>query len=311
MSISPDLITGDSKDGKTTLLGTAAKWIYKKYGLKSRLYHADPGGYDTLLPLINLGVLDVFDVTGMQVKYALDFLRKCCQGYWPSADGKFLAPSEQSKINEVGGWFYEGLMAFGDMLLAYFGERTARGVPGVDIGKAIDAPFWLTEGEGKDAYKIGGNSMTHYNMAQTEIHAMVKMTRRLPTAKKVVWTSTEMRGTDRETGELLYGPVLAGKAKVAKVPSWFGNYLSLEVIKEGGKLKHILHTKQWIENVGGVMVPHHNGSRICVANAQPVELPLPTVIAPDLGIVYDAMEAELQKVTAACAKELNIGQGKE
>ncbi len=188
------------------------------------------------------------------------------QGFWPDAanPGKLLDP-KVAGWEGVGGVVIEGLTSIGDWFMEYLADRGAKGENMGGLGKAAASPEILTEGVGTpDEIKVGGNSQTHYNVVQNELHRLVKDSSRFLPVRKLLWTSLEMKGVDKDTGMPVYGPMLVGKAKVASSPAWFGNYLSLDVCTDAGQKQgqHQMYCKPWMETVLGMKISHPNGMRL-------------------------------------------------
>jgi energy-coupling factor transporter ATP-binding protein EcfA2 len=82
------LISGPTGSGKTSLLATAAEWLWKKHKKVLRLYTADGGGYGTYVgSLVKLGIIEVFRMrtraSSGQEGVAEETLLLASQGYWP------------------------------------------------------------------------------------------------------------------------------------------------------------------------------------------------------------------------------------
>ena len=68
-----------------------------------------------------------------------------------------------------------------------------------------------------------------------------------------VFTALELRATD-EGNMPIYGPKLAGRAKTADAPSWFGNCLGASLQEERGKTVHRLYLREYRDP--GSSIPH-------------------------------------------------------
>lgn len=68
-----------------------------------------------------------------------------------------------------------------------------------------------------------------------------------------VFTALELRATD-EGNMPIYGPKIAGRAKTADIPSWFGNCLGAAIVEDGGKSVHRLYLKEYRDP--GSTIPH-------------------------------------------------------
>jgi GTPase SAR1 family protein len=55
------LLYGDSGDGKTALIGELAEYLFRTERKVTRLYNADPGGWATIQPYVNLGIIELID----------------------------------------------------------------------------------------------------------------------------------------------------------------------------------------------------------------------------------------------------------
>lgn len=92
----PLLITGPSRRGKTSLIGTAAVYLRKKYGLILRLYTVDGGAYpEDVAALIDIGAIEVCRPRTRVGRGGEGLIEETCskmaQGYWP-APGEILDP---------------------------------------------------------------------------------------------------------------------------------------------------------------------------------------------------------------------------
>lgn len=81
-------LVGDTGSGKTTLIGTYAKWLWKRFHKTLRLYTADPGGYgDSIRALVDVGIIEVWRMLTRDPDGALGLPMETCaratQGYWP------------------------------------------------------------------------------------------------------------------------------------------------------------------------------------------------------------------------------------
>lgn len=83
MSItSATMIFGDSGGGKSSLLATLARWMWKKHKKVSLLYYTDGGGFPTIMEaLIKAGIVRVWKLRTRGE--AFESCARACQGYWP------------------------------------------------------------------------------------------------------------------------------------------------------------------------------------------------------------------------------------
>jgi hypothetical protein len=308
MSVSPDLIYAETGHGKTSLLATLILWMWRRYGKKSRLYTAD--NYEILRPFITAGLLEVWNLRETPLKWALDVMRKAARGYWydPKTQ-KLVAPTVENTAH-VGAHLFEGLNAFSEWQLQYFADRVANDAKGegMPVGQAADAPFWIAEGEGSDKFKIGGNSRTHYNAIQNEMLRLVTESGKIPNAQRVVWTTLEAKGVDKEDNLPMVGPKIAGSAKTYQVPAWFGNCLYLDFNE--ATQKRTLKTRPWTEIIAGMKFKHKDKVRKPFVMGMPLDLTdsIPVDYEPDLGKLYEALEAAEARLTEKLRKEVEAKQ---
>lgn len=81
-------LVGDTGSGKTSLINTYAKWLWKRFHKVLRLYTADPGGYgDDVRASIDVGIIQVWrmltrDPDGNR-GLPMETCARATQGYWP------------------------------------------------------------------------------------------------------------------------------------------------------------------------------------------------------------------------------------
>lgn len=125
-----------------------------------------------------------------------------------------LLPVRRDLINgaeEVGLYAFEGLTAFGELML--------RRLRSIDSGGGMS----VKDGENK----ISQPGQQHYGMAQSYIAQYVANSRSLP-VPLVMWTALELKSDD--DGKPLYGPMLPGKKLTAQCIPWFTDVLHLDAL---------------------------------------------------------------------------------
>ena len=298
----PDLIVGDSGDGKTTLLGTAALRIYKATKKVSRLWTADPGGWGPLDALVRLKIVKVCDLNLIQGPI-FENLWLGVHGYWPDQTGKLV----KTDLSDSGGFFFEGLTSFSEACLGSLADKVA----GPDVvGQTFGPDPAVKFADG--ARWIGSNGLSHYGIVQNEMLKLVNRSAKFN--GQVIWTAREKRGFDEGTkaGSQIYGPELAGGAKTGSAPAWFGHCLGLETRpyegpdpKLRGTLTRVLHTQKWFDKTNP-RVPHLAKTRatpleLFVRDFQvkdfkvPAECLIPAELDPSLEAFYDMYERTVEK----------------
>ncbi len=230
------LIYGDTGSGKTTLLATYARWIWKRFRVPTRLYAFDPGGYsDDVLALIKLGIIEVWRVytRDPQAERGLpsETLQRACQGWWPAeidpATGacplaaKLVPPAPGERFAAC----FDGLSGMCDWSMVDMGQRQAKGTLGGEGSnmKTVDS------GE----LHMGMGNRASVGFTQAKVRDWVLSSISIPgLVAPPVFTALEKKVNDSETKLPLYGPQIAGQAKTADVPAWFGATLGACLAKD-------------------------------------------------------------------------------
>jgi len=215
------ILYGESGTSKTSQIYHIAKYIYNKYGKRTRLIAADGGGYQPILEggLIELGFVEVFDVTQISRPY-LD-LRRLGDGFWPR-DGRFdgtdFCRTKPDEWKEIGVIAIEGITSIARILLNY-----ASNYKDPAGNRMFKVPFTISEEE----YETSGTDRGHYGVVQNILHELiVQQFNRLP-VDYVIYTALVGRGESRVNRETIYGPKATGEALTAELPTWVGDCLHL------------------------------------------------------------------------------------
>jgi hypothetical protein len=212
--LSSTLIYSDSGIGKTGQCGSFAIAVKQMTGKKTRYYTTEPGGVGTIEHLADAGLMDLVDVASRPNSFeSLDF---ACRGYIFDQTGKPIAPTDAT-WEEFGGLAFDGATGAGEMLLD---ELRIKGADNAILG-AEKAPQQFTSG----SLKIAGSNQTHYGIVQSRVRKSINDCQRLPV--HILWTARELKVTDADTRQPIYGPLLAGKACTLDMPAWFGNCIHL------------------------------------------------------------------------------------
>ena len=75
------LVYGDSGAGKTALIESLAIWVWRKYKKKTRLITGDGGGWDNLQHLVDMGIIEPWQVDTFPNPF--ETLNLAAEGYWP------------------------------------------------------------------------------------------------------------------------------------------------------------------------------------------------------------------------------------
>jgi len=199
------LIYGDTGDGKTALVGELAEALFVVTGKKTLLFSADRGGWETIQPYVDLGVIDVIAPEG-DIWVWTDH----------SAKGERLVGTKWTPID----WtkyalaVYESATSIADALMA---DMAIKASEGVNIGGG--GAYSFVVGQGLYTSKIGSNNQTHYNVAQQQILSAMGHSQRLPV--HLLWSASARRSQDDLTNLPVLGPQVIGKALTAEIPRWF------------------------------------------------------------------------------------------
>jgi hypothetical protein len=296
------LLVGQTGSGKSTQLGQLAKHIFKQtLGQKKlRLYTADPGGYLSLKPLINLGLIEVVPLTTVN-PWAYEW---ACDGLLPNPtdpNGKWIEIVDRNAL--IGGWAYEGLTSFSNGLM---GNLAARAALGENIGGekiiTVNGNSAVARGQkGAEGIVVGGNNRSHYGLTQSRIRELVYRTHALPGI--VCWTALDSAGEDKEGSQRIIGAKIAGKALVDEAPSWFTFTLHMVVdVQEGFDPVHRMYIK------------HHKdettpGATALANTRQPLDLmtPLPNFIEPaSITKLFELLQNAEEEATQKIREELGL-----
>ena len=288
--------------GKTNLLGTAAKHVFKTTGKKTRVVTADGGGAGPLEPGIRAGAIDLLDVTAWPYPFrTFDYISR---GWWPKdlsspTPWKELRDPDNQDWSQVRAYGVEGLTAFGLQLMNSMRDRQAKGE---QIGAMDGQKLGLFgDGEGTDVLKLGSNTMTHYGIAQSYLYTFVKNFRQLwpRGVDLIVWTALELKATD-EAKAPVYGPMLPGKAATATCIPWFTDVLHLDVIdpKKQPDGSVVGERKLFLNN----HYANNDPIPFLAKNSAPRDGKMPTVISPDFEVFFSELEKANQRALESWPK---------
>jgi hypothetical protein len=204
------LLYGDTGDGKTTLIGEYAEDKFKRTGLITRVYTADPGGWRGLIPYVKLGIIEIVNLANMPQPW--EWISEVIKGKLPVSVGSavnwVLDPAANAR---VGVYAFEGGTAFGDVLMQDMSRKNAEG----QVVGPQPPNFRVTEGK----VKWAGTSPSQFGSAQTVLTIAVQESFKL--SGDVIWTCMARRAGDADTTAPILGPQFVGKALTSDAPRWF------------------------------------------------------------------------------------------
>jgi hypothetical protein len=244
------LVYGDTGSGKTTLIGTFAKWVWRKFHVVTRLYTYDPGGYsDDILALVKLGIIEVWrvytrDPQGLR-GLPSETIQRAAQGWWPAEIDPATGESplgirlEEPPADLRFAMAQDGLTSMCDWSMDDMGQRAAFGTLGGE-GSNLKT---IESGD----LKMGVGNRASVGFVQNKVRNWVLNSlavRNLVTAP--LFTALELKVLDSDRGLPLYGPKIAGQAKTTDVPAWFGATLGSCLEKdEKGNPEWRLHLRDY------------------------------------------------------------------
>lgn len=283
------LLFGPTGSGKTAQIGELAEQLFKTRKLRTRLYSADRGGWETIKAHVELGIIDAIPMFGEVWAWIDHAVKgdKFVNGAWvPGTD------------SDIGLYAFEGMTSFADAAMSWMSEASGRGV---NIGGGGSFSFQVGQGT-KDQKKIGSNNMAHYSVAQQQVFDKSTQSQYLP--GMVLWTAGDKRGEDDTVGGVI-GVQIAGKAMAGEAPRWFKYTFRLaHEVQPGMPIKHILYTDRHSETQGKGMAQGIANARVPLSGA---EVDIPAQIEPaSLVKVMDLIEARQAAAKDAIRKRLGL-----
>jgi hypothetical protein len=244
--------------GKSTLLAQAAAYIYKTFGLKTRVVNADGGGtINAHAPLIEAGISSVWHIDRWDEKSIFYTLEQASKGFWPEdinePNSPLVAPYStyrecptcKKDVGAMGANLPKACasckvpLAAGTfcrtrtILTPEFEEVGLYGFEGfTSFGDNLMRRLTKINSEGgrsiiDEGYKISAPGQQHYGDAQSYLARYVAFSRNIP-CELVLWTALENRG--EEEGKPAFGPKGPGNALTTACIPWFTDVIHLDGI---------------------------------------------------------------------------------
>ena len=252
------LLIGSTGSGKTAQIGEVAEHYKVEHGLNTRLYSWDPGGWVTVRPYVELGIIDVVQAVGdpwTWLTHAVKGDRFEANKWVPGVDPK------------VGLYCFEGMTSLSNSLMTWMSNEAAKGV---NIGGGGSYSF-VAGTPGQEVRKIGSNNMTHYGVAQQEVYNKALQSQILPGT--ILWTAIDSVGQDDAVGGVI-GPQLAGNAKTGQGPTWFKYTMRLAVeVNVGMDPKHVLYLDHHADMAAKGMAKGIANTRVPLAGSDVAKVP--------------------------------------
>ena len=294
------LIYGVSGSGKTTQVQELALWVQHKTGKKTRLVSASGGGWTSIIPAVESGLVVPTYIRGRS--HPVETLNKMTQGWWPQDPNDpaspLISPNQQKDWNDIGGYAFDSMTEACEWMMSFMTNAEAAGT-----FKISAQPMKFKDG---DTY-FGSPSMAHYGNIQTRISDFVSNSKGLRDMY-VMWTALELKATDDNTRLPLYGPDVSGRAKTAIAPAWFDNTLHLYITGQGGLKKGHAVRKLYLTT-------HFEDDQIpfVAKNRGHFSFPLPECLEGEECSLYkfmELLEASQAKASAQFKERVKIKENK-
>lgn len=228
------LLYGDTGAGKTLQSALFAKWVCKQTGgrfvdgklvggLRTRYYCSDNGGWRTIQPFIDAGIIEVVDCR--QLPHPFLWSSRIAQGQFPkvtgvNANGVPNGTWTTEGAEHIGCYIFDGLTGTSDLLL---NDLANKATEGVNIGG--EGSYKFTDGGEKSTWGmevVGANNQSHYGAIQQRIIRQIGFMNNLAerTDSFVIATATARRDQN-DAMQKVMGPQVAGKALTAELPRLF------------------------------------------------------------------------------------------
>jgi hypothetical protein len=243
------MVYGESGLYKTTNLKFAAQWLYEQsHGKPVYLVSGEASTRKIFEPLEQLDIVRAAYIQG--AKAPLPAIRHFIQGEW-WRNGKW------ERIPEAGGFLFEGLTTFAEIIMEDLREKqrqigqdvVGKFSEGCSCGAGDDAPT-LKHKPDCAIQKFANAAQSHYNFVQMEMLRNLTVSASLP-APYVIWTAHEAASEEEDTRTPIRGPAMVGKKKVDKIQKYVSTLIHAEsyATKEGEKADAVLKSdvRYWFQ----------------------------------------------------------------
>lgn len=233
MAATTILLYGRTGSGKSTQIGVMVEYVWKTLKKKSRLYTADRGGTDVLVPYINLGLLEVIEIKETDPWI---FVNRASKGYTRDAGGKWVLNKEANAA--FGMMAFESAHSIAKLMKLDIERKAALGI---NIGGDTNTSFDVA-GDG-EKMKIGTTKgYQKFSIPQSKVHEEMMESQRLP-VDYILWTAGVSKEDDDVSVAKIVGPDVLGKALTAVLPMDFHYTFRLDTLPANGGSaeRHLLY----------------------------------------------------------------------
>lgn len=309
-----DCVYGDTHSTKTSRLGDAAEWFWKRTGKPSRLISSDPGGWESIQHLADKGIIIPFKLIAANDPnfpdapagrpHLLEDMQKLAQGYWPKDPKNPLSPLEAPKLDGIAALLIDGVTTWCERMMQYYEVNikiTGEGENAVMRATNVRVPEMPKDSFVKDGtYQKRFTGRSDYKGVQDSIKKFIFDSAMLPVP--VIWTALEEKGEDAQ-GKPTYGPKFTGSALTGVCGPWFGNMIHLDKIASTSEMvdptdptgkskiavieaRPIMFLKNHIDPNDPYKVVYPAGVRV----VKDLYAKVPLAAKPDLGALFDLLE---------------------
>jgi len=283
MSATTILLYGRTGSGKSTQLGVLAEYVQKTLGKKTRIYTADRGGLDPILPYITLGIVEVVEIEDADPWI---FINRAAKGYIRDAARKWVL--DKTRNTEIGLYAFESAHSIAKLMKLDIERKAALGI---NIGGDTNTTFEVA-GDG-EKLKIGTTKgYQKFSIPQTRISEEIMESQKLP-AEYVLWTAGASKEDDDINTTKVVGPDILGKALTTTLPQDFHYTFRMDVVSAQGNApeRHILYLGNHVDISMGNASALGNIRR--PLDASPLKKL--TIEPADIGKALDLVRFEAQK----------------
>jgi hypothetical protein len=219
-----DLCYGRTGSTKTSQVGNLSEYIWEKFGKRTRLVSASPGGWKPIEHLVVAednpdGFIEAQHLS-LMTPFPLETITRYCQGWWPDKTGKLA----KSDLSNIGAYAFEGMSDFATLVMSNLLGRTDISIPGTP------KESFVQDRGSAEGMRWGFSGMAHYGFIQQRVYEMVTTSNHLP-VNKVLWTAYDTDAKDSNKRQI-YGPMIIGEAMTAQAGGWFGAMLHMTLVPQ-------------------------------------------------------------------------------
>lgn len=231
------LISGASGSYKTSNIGLAAKYLYRKTGKPTYLITTDMGGYEPIRDAVAAGYVVPISVLACPLTSYPDglllLMSRLTAGWWPLRIDGGVIPADIKKSEWIAlqrmtpstapcaAFAWEGLTSTGQALMA------ALIADDKNVGQIAAGRIEVTDKEFGDSYKFGKGSPSHYGYVQSNVIRWLCDISALPVGYVII-SSHESKGEDDESKAMIRGAGIVGKAATSQIPTNVQDFLHFD-----------------------------------------------------------------------------------